>query len=294
MKADPRVQFAPDVQLTDEEVARAIISLADALARGDAGAVSGLVSKSARPTIEAINDLGGFTSDVEAVRVVFVGKTSEIEGFKPPMEAVEQLFSGDQAAIDQINKNLTPDVVERLGVLASVLAFSGGEFDVTLITPPMDADKLAKLREKWETLKSDPVKAATLEQIAGALTGNAPIPGLKNAEYIALLAVQTPSGVDLTGWGLEKAFGKWTFNNASTDGSVRQSASEWDGVGMAGFSANSTTGLAIAAKPATDESAEEPATPETPDDGSTPPEDEGSKPPTQKRTPRGPVQIPGG
>jgi hypothetical protein len=250
MSADPRVQFAPDVQLSDEEVARAVISLADALARGDSGAVSGLVSKSARPTIEAISDLGGFSSDVEAVRVVFIGKTSEIEGFKPPMEAVEQLFSGDQAAIDQINKNLTPDVVARLGTLASVIAFTGGKFDAALLTPPMDADKLAKLREQWEALKSDPVKAMTLEQIAGALTGNAPIPGLKNAEYVALLAVQTPSGVDLTGWGIEKAFGKWTFNNASTDGSVRQSASEWDGVGMAGFSANSTTGLAIAAKPA--------------------------------------------
>jgi hypothetical protein len=51
-----------------------------------------------------------------------------------------------------------------------------------------------------------------------------------------LLAVQTPMGADLLGWTARKAGDNWVFGNASTLNSPRPKASDWDNVGMFGFS----------------------------------------------------------
>lgn len=301
MKTDARVQFAPELKLEDEEVARSIISLSDALARGDAAAITGMVSRPARPIIETIQQMGGFGSDVEAVRVVFIAKNDDQSGFKSTLDDVNRMFSGEADAVEEANRKLTADVIDQIKslMLVAMVAEDAKNFDFTQFVPPMTAEKLLKFKEQWEKLRADPSKTAIVEQIGALLSGSSMVPGLKDAEYLALIAVQTPGGVELTGWGLEKAFGKWTFHPASTDGSLKASASEWDNIGLAGFSADSTKGLDIKAK-TSGEGTEgtDPANPDAPKtdapaetDPNNP--DKQQAPPGEKRTPGGPVKIPG-
>jgi hypothetical protein len=299
MKADARVQFAPELKLEDEEVARSIISLSDALARGDAATITGMVSRPARPVIETIESMGGFSSDVEAVRVVFITKNDDQNGFKTTLDDVNRMFSGEKEAVEEADRKITAEVARQIGALMGAALAAEGGFDASQFAPPLTAEKLLKFKEQWEKLRADPSKAAIVEQIGALLSGTSMVPGLKDAEYLALIAVQTPRGVELTGWGLEKAFGKWTFHPASTDGSLKASASEWDNVGLAGFSADSTKGLDIKAKTSA-EGAEgtDPANPDAPKtdapaetDPNNP--DKQQAPPGEKRTPGGPVKIPG-
>jgi hypothetical protein len=306
LKADARVQFAPDLKLEDQDVAKAVISLADALARGDSNAVTALVSRPAKPVVDTISAMGGFGDSVEAARVVFVTKNDEQNGFKTSLDDVNRMFSGEEEAVKEADRKITADVAKQIGSLMAMafIADAGEKPDFSQFTPPMTAEKLQKFKEQWEKLRADASKAALVEQIAALLAGSSMVPGLKDAEYLTLIAVQTPQGTELTGWGLEKAFGKWMFHPASTDGQVKKSAAEWDGVGLSGFSADSTKGIQIAkAKPEGD-----PANPDKPAegdakdkpaDGSNPPADNNDPgkqqtPPGEKRTPNGPVKIPGG
>ncbi len=292
MKADARVQFAPDLKLEDEEVARAIVTLADAWAKGDTEALSRVMSKSTKAAIEGVQELGGFAGDnqPEAVRVVFVAKNDDSSGLKV---SVEDLIKSLSSAEDAPSVRVPEVVVARIaGIIAGALSSEPG-FDASALAPPMTPEKAAKLSEAWEKLRGDASKADKVALVQTALAESTSVPGLKSAEYMALLAVQTPKGVELTGWGLEKAFGKWTFTNASTDEQVKKSASEWDGVGLAGFSKDSTTGMRIAAPAKSedenaDEGTEDSATEEKKDDS------EQQKGPDEKRTPHGPVKIPGG
>lgn len=75
MNADARVQFPDDYAPVDETLARAIISLADALAKGDADAMESLVNASARSVLDELTAFGDWyeaADTIEAVRVVFV------------------------------------------------------------------------------------------------------------------------------------------------------------------------------------------------------------------------------
>src|SRR5690606_34876530 len=126
---------------------------------------------------------------------------------------VNRMFSGEPEAVEEANRKLTADVIDQIKslMLVAMVAEDAKNFDFTQFVPPMTAEKLLKFKEQWEKLRADPSKAAIVEQIGALLSGSSMVPGLKDAEYLALIAVQTPGGVELTGWGLEKAFGKWTF-----------------------------------------------------------------------------------
>lgn len=300
LKADPRVQFAPDLKLEDEELARGIVGLADALARGDASALARLTPRHAGPVIEQIQNEGGFAGKFqpEAVRVVFIGKNDETSGFKMTMDDILKNFSADAAEFERANQKIPEDVARRIAaVMVQTLNMEAKDFDFSIFFPPMTEAKATKLREAYEKIRDDPSKSAALEQIQAILAGGTAVPGLKDSTYMTLLAVQTPEGVELTGWGAEKAFGKWTFTPASTTSEEKKSASEWDGVGLAGFSRNSREGIAMST-PKTEEGTttdgDKPS--ETPMDAPAPENapEEPAKRPTEKRTPNGPVKIPGG
>lgn len=78
-RADPRVQIAPAVETSDEDLARATIALAGALARGDADAMRSLVVDEAEPVVDTLVQTGGWadaTGSIEAVRVTALSGTS--------------------------------------------------------------------------------------------------------------------------------------------------------------------------------------------------------------------------
>jgi hypothetical protein len=73
MKPDARVQYPQTHAPTDESLARAIISLADAIAKGDADKLSPMLSNDAKLDLDALLSTGGWdegTAKIEAVRVV--------------------------------------------------------------------------------------------------------------------------------------------------------------------------------------------------------------------------------
>lgn len=73
MRADKRVQFPAERAPLDERVARAVISLADALAKGDAESFAGQLTGEAKDVLEQLRNTGQWeeaTGKIEAVRVV--------------------------------------------------------------------------------------------------------------------------------------------------------------------------------------------------------------------------------
>lgn len=302
MKADARVQFAPDLKLEDEDLARSVVKLADALAKGDTDTISQMTTKATRPVLDEMNSMGAFSGshETEAVRVVFIGKNDETSGFKMTLDDVTKGFSGDKEQIAQSETKIPDDLWKQIGALIGAGMATDDKLDLTIFDPPMTAEKAGKISEAWEKLKGDSSKTAIVEQIQAILQSATSVPGLKDAEYMALIAVQTPKGVELTGWGIEKAFGKWTFSPASTDAKEKKSVAEWDDVGLAGFSRDSATGIASAA-PAHKEgdAANEDGGEKKNEDangGEGKKDDPEKKSPDGpvKRTPHGPVKIPGG
>lgn len=73
LKPDARVQFPQDVAPTDETLARAVITFADALARGDADKIRPMLDPAGKTTLDTLVKNGGWGSStgkaIEAVRV---------------------------------------------------------------------------------------------------------------------------------------------------------------------------------------------------------------------------------
>ncbi|MCX5691831.1 MAG: hypothetical protein NTV94_18895, partial [Planctomycetota bacterium] len=72
-KPDARVHFGQAYAPTDESLAKAIIALADTLAKGDAAKLGGMLTSDAKADLDALTSSGGWeagTSKIEAVRVV--------------------------------------------------------------------------------------------------------------------------------------------------------------------------------------------------------------------------------
>jgi hypothetical protein len=75
MKPDKRVQFPQAAAPVDETLARAVISLADALARGDATKFGGMLGGDAKPLLDQLTSDGAWdesTAKIEAVRIVMI------------------------------------------------------------------------------------------------------------------------------------------------------------------------------------------------------------------------------
>lgn len=73
LKADARVQWASNNRITDEKLARAIIGFADALCKGDADKVRGMLEEKSKSSLEALLGTGEWDESVkkiEAVRIV--------------------------------------------------------------------------------------------------------------------------------------------------------------------------------------------------------------------------------
>lgn len=73
MKPDARVNFAQKYAPTDETLAKAIISLADALAKGDSSKLADMLTAESKADLDGLLNTGGWeegTEKIEAVRLV--------------------------------------------------------------------------------------------------------------------------------------------------------------------------------------------------------------------------------
>ncbi|MGH7133219.1 MAG: hypothetical protein ACREJO_14905 [Phycisphaerales bacterium] len=262
IKADPRVQVAKSVAVTDDSFARASATFADAFIRGDANKLKPMLTKRGQSVMTELQSSGRWDDaykdgKVEAVRLVYAdapGSMSNLEFEK----AVEAMVKANAEAMRRWE----------------------AELEARGIEPEYRAKMVAAQNE------------ANLSQIAKhSLDDMTNLAGPK-AEMVMLMAVQTPAGSDLLGWTASKADDKWVFNNASTTAQVQPKASDWDSVGMLGFSLG--TG-----KSKEKEKAVEPAKTGEGGQGGNPGKPSAPGNPVNpggptKRTPAGPVTIPGG
>lgn len=80
MKSDARVQFPQDRSPADRSLAESVIRLSNALARGDAAGMRGLLDKSAQSVLDELISSGGWaeeTKSIEQVRVVALSGTQD-------------------------------------------------------------------------------------------------------------------------------------------------------------------------------------------------------------------------
>ncbi len=254
MKADPRVQFAAEMKLPEEklDLAKAIIKLADSLAKGDAKAMKPLLTRRAQALLADLQNSGGWdeaTKQVEAVRIVLIrdgvdfgavgtAKVPETEITGNLMSKLTELMSGlppeQQAAIGKAAQEM------MAGMDPAALARDPAkiaEFQ-TKVTDAMKAAGVSEeMQQKLAELSKPPESAAPAEATTGSTSGTG-----------VLIAIQDIHGSYVLGWAAEKIGDTWAFNNAPSTADIRPRASMWDGVGPEAFQAMQLASLPSAPK----------------------------------------------
>lgn len=294
MKADARVTFADNVKLTDEALARSVISLADGFARGDASKLRSLLEAGGQGVLGSLDASGEWassTSGIEAVRIVYVGDPGDA---LPGGETAAGMADMGTITANIVNafKDIPPD---QLALAQPTL----DAFKTELMTPDhkLDWDKFKKDLEaagvdaatavKIRAALQSAVSGATIEAIEkefGDVEGEVP-PPRPHFSHVVVMAIQDPKGAFLLGWGVPDG-GSGKFAAAATAAVTKPRASDFDSVGLNAFS----TGAAATEQPGVADPAKkhdeaEPAP--------TPGEEPAPGGPKRKSTPGGPVTIPG-
>lgn len=245
LKPDPRVQFAPGLVVTEDqlELGKAVIRLADALAKGDDAALGTMLTRKAQAVLGELKATGAWdeeTKKIEAVRVILVSGGMDLSGVgKSVSSDPSAAFTAALAALPEAQRDALKPVFDAL---------------------PKDAALAEALKSALpsavETLKAAGVSQEAIDEMTKQLDGltGAAAQGSGNSTGV-LLAIQESSGAYLLAWGAENVDGKWVFANAPSSPDVRTRASAFDGIGQEGFR-EVTLASAIAEapvkKPATD------------------------------------------
>ena len=266
IKADPRIQVASSVAVTDDSFARASAAFADAFIKGDAKKLQPMLSKRGQSVMTELQSTGRWEDaykdgKVEVVRLIYAdapGSMSNLE-FEKAIEAMVKANTDAMRRYDQ-------------------------ELEARGVEPEYRAKLVAAQSEK----NAAEIAKHTIEDLAN-------VAGTK-ADMVILMAVQTPAGADLLGWTAAKNDDKWVFNNASTTAQVQPKASDWDNVGMLGFSLGTgkTKEKEKAVEPAKSGSGDNKNSPGGTSPGSPSPGNPSGPGGPVRRTPSGPVTIPGG
>lgn len=132
LRADARVQFPNSVAPTSEELARAIIGLADAFARGDATALRPMLDPSGVSVLDELQASGAWdetTKRIEAIRITSLNAGDDA------MPSADLTFAiQEPAAAYQLRWHATP------GVGGSGYTFSPMESDGTVMARAGDFD----------------------------------------------------------------------------------------------------------------------------------------------------------
>jgi hypothetical protein len=258
MKADARVQFAADLKLPEEklDLAKAIVKLADALAKGDAKAMKPLLTRRAQGLLADLQNSGGWeegTKQIEAVRVVLIrdgvdfgaigsAKIPEAEVTGTIMSKLTELASTippeQQAAIMKAAQDA------MVGLDPAALAKDPAKV-AEFQTKVLEAMKAAGVSEELQQKLADlgkPAEAAPAEAAAPSSTGTG-----------VLIALQDIHGAYVLGWAAEKVGDAWVFSNAPSTPDIRPRASLWDNVGPEAFQAMQLASLPNAPKSGDDD-----------------------------------------
>ncbi len=233
LKVDPRVSQKDGLEITDRSFAEACLKLADAFARGDDAKASGLLNDRAKRVLSELVNSGQWaeqTKAVEAVRIVFAavpGELSDMERDRAIQQMTQQidgevkrfyermLFRGASAEEAQRYTDSFKATLERQ--LADIKAGRGSGLGLSSIEELI-----------LQSQRSDAITADTKALVAA---GDRP-------DMVMLMSVQTPAGSDLLGWTARRSGDNWIFANASTVPFQRSRATDWDPIGMFGFSLN--------------------------------------------------------
>jgi hypothetical protein len=284
---DARVQIADGVSVTDEAFARSAVLLADALARGDDEALTGMLTRPAVEDLDLVLDHGWdeATEDIEAVRIVYAGP---FEG-AIVSQAAEQLAAAGLEDAQAQMKEMMEKMGDAMGEGMGDMLKQAME-QVKNMTP----EELQKMRDEAAAAGATEEQLAQMDAGIKALQEGGEIPDLTaqmgaalGGDNGVLLAIQEPNASYVLGWAGQSAGGDWLFTNVPSTGEVRARASEWDGVGAAGFEYDLS--LATVTPTSTEYVAPDDAPDEPAEDGSS-----DAPKPKQQNTPHGPVTIPGG
>lgn len=297
LQAHPAVQFASGLEVSDEALVRATVKLADSLARGDASKLRPLISKPAERTLKVAESSQIWEpgmSDIEAVRLVYVGPVDPNAGKITLETAVEVLKAKND---DELPPGITPEIAFQIGsIIGRAMALSmfdannAANFSAENVEKMLKAFNVLNISETISKFLSDSQYENARKEVEGLISTLQADSSIPSGEFLVLFAVQHKDGAELCGWGAEKAFSRWQFNNGTTIADVRPRASEFDGIGLGGFAGQ------ISKAPATTDESGKPKegakADETKPDESKPKKDDGPDP-TKKRTPAGPINIPG-
>lgn len=306
LKVDPRVQFASGVHVTEDriELGRAVVKLADALAKGDAKAMRPLLEKRAQAVLDELDSTGGWTEatqGIEAVRVLLIQDGLDLSSApQAPKDTSGELFTKLRAEVRTALKDV-PEAQQSLVFQALAKALVDVRGNPTpegiegVFTGLAETAKSAGVSEDI-LAQLDAMKATQSAAFAAAQASAAPAIPTGSSTGV-LVAVQDSKGAYLLGWGAVNAGNEWVFVNAPATAEIRPRASLFDGIGSAGFEQMKLAASAGELEPA----------PTGPGDassgggggggssggggGSPPP----SAPPSPtKPTPAGPIRRPGG
>lgn len=233
-KADRRVAVAPGIASNKEELVKAVIALADGLARGDDKKFGALIDPPSRAQLKGMVTAGQWaesTKKIEAVRVVRLMDGAE----STPIDSGPAVGGDVKAAMfEAALKSLTPEQKEQL---KKDLGHDPKVEDLELIA--------SKLKEKFEEARdagnlTDEQKKQ-MELAERGLAMLAAPEGEKKEDkkessgdgslFTVTLAVQEPGVAYVTSWIAVEVGGKWTFkaSRAEQQGNRRR-ASDFDAI----------------------------------------------------------------
>ncbi len=253
--ADPRVQFAADLKVEESnlELAKAIVHLADAFARGDAKALKPLLSRRAQTLLDDLQTSGQWeesTKQIEAVRIVLVRDGVDFTGIGAAKVPAGEVPLGIMQKLTQALKGLPP---EQLAAITKAAAEAGDASGADPAALAADPAKMAEFQTKvTEAMKAAGVSEETMNKFA-EMSKDVPaeaapaVPSGPSGMGIAI-AVQDIHGAYLLTWAAEKFGEKWGFTNAPATPEIRRRASLWDNVGNEAFQAMALATLPAAGK----------------------------------------------
>lgn len=218
--ADARVQFPRQFAPTDESLARAIVRLADAVARGDDAALRDLLGPFGRDVLDELITTGEWdaaTGRVEAVRVTYVGP-GQVSLPVPQRLSVDQL-------VRELERN--PDAVRQAieGMMPTIEA----EMRRAGLSDAQIQQSMANVRQLLESGQLGEV-VRQVTSASGISEFELPTTGSGDSGMVVVLAVQEPGEAYVLRWRVMTVGERISFVAVPADRTVRRRAAQWDGL----------------------------------------------------------------